>query len=79
QVVSQGVHLGATSIGDQNIGQPDPKASGASSTTQTNGSNLNDRELLIKLHQQVQQLQGQLKQLKAQGNCGGLQNTSNGS
>ncbi|QHV77702.1 DUF3573 domain-containing protein [Francisella tularensis] len=79
QVVSQGGPLGATSIGDQNLGQPDPNASGASSTTQTTGSNLNDRELLLKLQQQVQQLQGQLQQLKAQGNGGGLQNTSNGS
>ncbi|MDE4986562.1 DUF3573 domain-containing protein, partial [Francisella tularensis subsp. holarctica] len=50
-----------------------------SSTTQTTGSNLNDRELLLKLQQQVQQLQGQLQQLKAQGNGGGLQNTSHGS
>ncbi|MBK2062237.1 iron acquisition protein FupA [Francisella tularensis] len=79
QVVSQGGPLGATSIGDQNLGQPDPNASGASSTTQTTGSNLNDRELLLKLQQQVQQLQGQLQQLKAQGNGGGLQNTYNGS
>ncbi|APD50015.1 DUF3573 domain-containing protein [Francisella hispaniensis] len=83
QVVSQGGPLGATSIGDQNLGQPDPNASGSSSTAQTSGTNLNDRELLLKLQQQVQQLQGQLQQLKAQGNgqgsSGGLQNTSNGS
>ncbi|MDE5000840.1 DUF3573 domain-containing protein, partial [Francisella tularensis] len=38
-----------------------------------------DRELLLKLQQQVQQLQGQLQKLKAQGNGVGLQNTSNGS
>ncbi|MDE5016723.1 DUF3573 domain-containing protein, partial [Francisella tularensis subsp. holarctica] len=49
QVVSQGGPLGDTSIGDQNLGQPDPNASGASSTTQNTGSNLNDRELLLKL------------------------------
>ncbi|AXH33594.1 DUF3573 domain-containing protein [Francisella opportunistica] len=79
QVVSQGGPLGATSIGDQTLGQQDPNTSTASSSAQTTGSNLNDRELLLKLQQQVQQLQGQLQQLKSQGNGGGLQNTSNGS
>lgn len=80
QVVSQGGPLGATSIGDQTLGQPDPNASAVPSTAQATGSNLNDRELLLKLQQQVQQLQGQLQQLKAQGNSGGgLENTSNGS
>ncbi|OEZ33636.1 hypothetical protein AS144_04030 [Francisella endosymbiont of Amblyomma maculatum] len=80
QVVSQGGPLGATSIGDQTLGQPDPNASAVPSTAQATGSNLNDRELLLKLQQQVQQLQGQLQQLKAHGNSGGgLENTSNGS
>ena len=80
QVVSQGGPIGATSIGDQTLGQPDPNASAVSSTAQATGSNLNDRELLLKLQQQVHQLQGQLQQLKAQGNSGGgLENTSNDS
>ena len=79
QVVSQG-GPGATSIGDQTVGQLDPNASAVPSTAQATRSNLNDRELLLKLQQQVQQLQGQLQQLKAQGNSGGgLENTSNGS
>ncbi|MFV9931276.1 MAG: DUF3573 domain-containing protein [Francisella endosymbiont of Hyalomma asiaticum] len=80
QVVSQGGPLGATSIGDQTLCQPDPNASAVPSTAQATGSNLNDRELLLKLQRQVQQLQGQLQHLKAQGNSGGgLENTSNGS
>ena len=80
KVVSQGCPIGATSIDDQTLCQPDPNANAVPSTAQATGSNLNDRELLLKLQQQVQQLQGQLQQLKAQGNSGGgLENTSNGS
>ncbi|ALB01919.1 membrane protein [Francisella persica ATCC VR-331] len=79
RVVSQGGPFGATSIGDQTLGQPDPNASAVPSTARATGSNLNDRELLLKLQQQVHQLQLQLQQLKEQGNSGsGLENTSNG-
>ncbi|AIT09267.1 membrane protein [Candidatus Francisella endociliophora] len=82
EVVSQGGPLGATSIGDQNIGssKTNSKSSSQTQTTNSNQGNeqaANERELLLKLQEQVQQLQGQLQQIKAQK--GGLQNTSNGS
>ena len=83
EVVSQGGPLGATSIGDQNLGNAKANAGSSaqtqSSSTQQSSSSTNERELLLKLQEQVQQLQGQLQQIKAQKANGGLQNTSNGS
>ncbi|WP_042519086.1 DUF3573 domain-containing protein [Francisella philomiragia] len=81
QVVSQGGPLGATSIGDQSLGQASQSNASQSSTTadssQQSSGNINERELLLSLQRQVQQLQGQLQQLKSQDG-GGLKNTSNG-
>lgn len=84
EVVSQGGPLGATSIGDQNLGNAKANVGSsnqvqASNTQQSSSSSANERELLLKLQEQVQQLQGQLQQIKAQKSSGGLQNTSNGS
>ncbi|WP_407877332.1 DUF3573 domain-containing protein [Francisella sciaenopsi] len=81
QVVSQGGPLGATSIGDQSLGQASQgstnSASGTTNSSQQSSGNINERELLLSLQRQVQQLQGQLQQLKSQDE-GGLKNTSNG-
>ncbi|MED7819965.1 MULTISPECIES: DUF3573 domain-containing protein [unclassified Francisella] len=71
-VVSQGGPLGAVSIGQQNINSTSAastssSATGSQSASQNSSSqNINEKELLLKLQQQVQQLQGQLKQIKAQ-------------
>ncbi|MBK2029411.1 DUF3573 domain-containing protein [Francisella noatunensis] len=82
QVVSQGGPLGATSIGDQSLGQQASQgsansASSTASSSQQSSGNINERELLLSLQRQVQQLQGQLQQLKSQDG-GSLKNTSNG-
>lgn len=71
QVVSQGGPLGATSIGDQSLGQQASQgsansASSTASSSQQSSGNINERELLLSLQRQVQQLQGQLQQLKSQ-------------
>lgn len=74
-VVSQGGPLGATSIGDQNIGNAKSKASSSQSSSSSAkqkaaAPSSNERELLMKLQEQVQQLQGQLQQLKSQKSNG---------
>jgi hypothetical protein len=76
KVVSQGGPLGAVSIGSQNLTDPNTATTPASSAS----ANLNEKELLLKLQQQVQQLQGQLQQIKTKQN-GNTQfkNTSGGS
>ncbi|MEY8766678.1 MULTISPECIES: DUF3573 domain-containing protein [Francisella] len=83
QVVSQGGPLGATSIGDQSLGQSSQNSTSSASTSanasQQSSGSVNERELLLSLQKQVQQLQGQLQQLKSQNGNGGLKNTSNGS
>ena len=83
QVVSQGGPLGAVSIGAQNLGDPNATpASNASKPTAAAPTNLNEKELLLKLQQQVQQLQGQLQQIKTKQNDNGstqFKNTSGGS
>ena len=74
-VVAQGGPLGAVSIGAQNLGDPN-----ATPTTNTAApTNLNEKELLLKLQQQVQQLQGQLQQIKTKQDDGTqFKNTSGG-
>lgn len=78
KVVSQGGPLGAVSIGSQNLTDPITATTVASSASE----NLNEKELLLKLQQQVQQLQGQLQQIKTKQNGDGntqFKNTSGGS
>ena len=78
KVVSQGGPIGAVSIGSQNLTDPITATTAASSAS----ANLNEKELLLKLQQQVQQLQGQLQQIKTKQNGDGntqFKNTSGGS
>lgn len=81
EVVSQGGPLGATSIGAQNLGKDTNTTATDKQTSPTNSNqnvntNADERELLLKLQEQVQALQGQLHQLKAQG---GVRNSGGGS
>lgn len=74
EVISQGGPLGATSIGDQNLNNTsttNTSKNANSTATQPQSSksgsqNINEKELLLKLQEQVQQLQGQLQQIKSQ-------------
>ncbi|API86267.1 DUF3573 domain-containing protein [Francisella uliginis] len=74
EVVSQGGPLGATSIGDQNLNNTSTTNTSKSAnptatqpqSSKSGSQNINEKELLLKLQEQVQQLQGQLQQIKSQ-------------
>ena len=74
EVVSQGGPLGAISIGDQNLNNTSTTNTSKSAnltaaqpqSSKPGSQNINEKELLLKLQEQVQQLQGQLQQIKSQ-------------
>ncbi|QIW09561.1 DUF3573 domain-containing protein [Francisella sp. LA112445] len=86
EVVSQGGPLGATSIGQQDLNtssaptssQAKGSSSSQSSAQDPNAQSVNEKELLLKLQKQVEQLQGQLQQIKQQNQGGNIKNMSGG-